>query len=563
MMMMNDSSDSSGSSSASSVASSSASTEGTTESVHQYGEQQPLAFSYRRVSSEKQLDGHGIARQLEAARAWCDANNHILSTATFEDLGVSAFKGRNSEVGALKAFLEAVETGAVPQGSTLLVESLDRLSRQHWQRGLGIMTEIVESGVNLVTLFDGKMFKANEPFPFADGIMILVHFERAHNESETKSKRIKAAWKANTEATLKGTRIRTPKTPGWLRIEGDLIGGKYEVIPERAEVVREVFRRFADGEGPSAIARDLNKRGIPTFESGQWWSPTISMLIRSEAVYGHQELGRLLTTEEKSGKVPLPSGTYRKANRVIFKINKGAMPRIIDEDTERRVRFRLTNREGEVKTRNPVRNDTRITKACLTGVAKGDNGEGLKRKRYRVGGAYVSPTTGKYYGAVHLVDRVLIDWWPDLRKAAQVETDTETNGMEEHLMIAQETLEYLQSKPGTPPRIVEAAKAEIEELKAAIKEKVEAHGIGQVDLPRDVSDLTPHEINQLVRRVVSRATIINTGHTEEQMVEVRKKGGGTYERRTHVPIYELRCELKNGLTVNLGPGISGFLNLDQ
>ena len=51
-----------------------------------------------------------------------------LAEDTYKDLGVSAFRSKNSKTGALRAFLKAVEEGDIPRGSFLLVESLDRLT---------------------------------------------------------------------------------------------------------------------------------------------------------------------------------------------------------------------------------------------------------------------------------------------------------------------------------------------------------------------------------------------------------------------------------------------------
>src|SRR5258708_29355680 len=95
------------------------------------GTDKPRAFSYRRFSTPEQAKGHSLKRQIEAAEAWCAKQNVELDRElTFEDLAVSAFHGRNVEVGALGVFLRAVEDGRVPRGSYLLVESLDRVSRQ-------------------------------------------------------------------------------------------------------------------------------------------------------------------------------------------------------------------------------------------------------------------------------------------------------------------------------------------------------------------------------------------------------------------------------------------------
>src|SRR4051794_5242523 len=92
--------------------------------------QTTVAFSYVRFSSRKQSQGDSERRQTELAEAYCRRHGWTLSDKTFEDLGVSAFHGKNALVGNLGEFLRAVQSGTVPPGSVLVVESLDRISRQ-------------------------------------------------------------------------------------------------------------------------------------------------------------------------------------------------------------------------------------------------------------------------------------------------------------------------------------------------------------------------------------------------------------------------------------------------
>ncbi len=54
------------------------------------------AYSYVRFSSEGQSEGTSIERQTKRAQEWCEREGYRLSTETFEDLGVSAFKGTSS-----------------------------------------------------------------------------------------------------------------------------------------------------------------------------------------------------------------------------------------------------------------------------------------------------------------------------------------------------------------------------------------------------------------------------------------------------------------------------------
>ncbi len=84
------------------------------------------AYSYIRFSTPAQAEGDSLRRQTEKAAAF--AREHGLELdeeLTFEDLGLSAYKGKNRTEGALGKFIIEVDGGRIPKGSYLLVESLD------------------------------------------------------------------------------------------------------------------------------------------------------------------------------------------------------------------------------------------------------------------------------------------------------------------------------------------------------------------------------------------------------------------------------------------------------
>jgi DNA invertase Pin-like site-specific DNA recombinase len=94
-------------------------------------ERKPKAYSYTRFSTPEQARGDSSTRQALAARRWAEGRGVELDAElTFRDEGVTAYDGSNVERGALGAFLKAVYCGDVAKGSWLLVESLDRISRQ-------------------------------------------------------------------------------------------------------------------------------------------------------------------------------------------------------------------------------------------------------------------------------------------------------------------------------------------------------------------------------------------------------------------------------------------------
>src|SRR3954470_2973820 len=105
-----------------------------------------LAYSYIRFSSAKQAAGDSLRRQVEGTERVCKREGWALDDSlNLRDLGVSAFRGSNVKEGALAAFLEAVRTGKVQPGSILIVESLDRLSRNQVRTALRLFMDLLDA----------------------------------------------------------------------------------------------------------------------------------------------------------------------------------------------------------------------------------------------------------------------------------------------------------------------------------------------------------------------------------------------------------------------------------
>ena len=412
------------------------------------------------------------------------------------------------------------------------------------------------AGVNLVTLFDGKVYEANQDIDFADGILILVGFQRAHEESATKSKRLKAAWKSNTEATLSGNRARSHNTPGWIELTSELKDEPtFKVLQDKAAVVRKVFTQFSEGHRPTAIAKALDMEGTPTLKYGRWRGQTVSQLLRSEAPYGHLLVGRRALRGELDGSTPLPAGAYRLGHRIITSVLKDYFPRIVDKETERKVRFLIQQREAgggaPSKTIKPVAVSGRLPKAMLLGVLRAEDGVKIQRKIQRQA-SYAHPVTHAYVGRVAAVDQVLIDYWPEVRKAAMIETTVSTEGYEEALTAAQEDLAYLRSRAGTSPRLLAAAEATVEELELDLKSARDVVGLGTPDLPRNIEGMEVHVVNTLVRQLVSNVTCYRGKKL------VRSTSPRTPKKMIEEATYDLVLTMRNGVKLAIGEGLTGF-----
>jgi hypothetical protein len=105
---------------------------------------------------------------------------------------------------------------------------------------------------------------------------------RAHEESQTKSLRISAAW-ANKFNQIKEGKQLTARVPFWIQKTD-----KSKSLPDKVAVVKEIFRLSASGLGAMKIAQELNTNKVPTptVQSKKWAVSSVKKVLASEAVLG-------------------------------------------------------------------------------------------------------------------------------------------------------------------------------------------------------------------------------------------------------------------------------------
>jgi hypothetical protein len=256
----------------------------------------PVAYSYKRFSSDAQEGNDSIRRQTAAAKKFVDEHPEyglvLDTTLSLVDAGVSAYRGRNIKEGALGVFIDAVKGGLIPMGSWLLLESFDRFTRQSVNIAANELLSLINKGIVVVTLHNQTIYREEDFTEGMEGVVNLmgamIAMQGHHAEQVTKGKRVAEAWKANYEKinTSGGKHLVTRMAPFWLRANEDKTG--FYVLEDRVEIVREIFRRRAAGEGKTKIANDLTARGVPTSKgrSTTWHPSAIQKLLSSDSVAG-------------------------------------------------------------------------------------------------------------------------------------------------------------------------------------------------------------------------------------------------------------------------------------
>lgn len=240
------------------------------------------AYSYIRFSRSHQAQGDSLERQEAAAVKYCAEHGFQLDRSTYHDLGVSAFHSKNRKAGALGRFLEACKAGRISPGSALIIESLDRLSRDTPWESIGLLKALLDYGIETHVMFD-RLVVRPEDSGGTDLMLITMLASRAHEESKTKSRRLLSAFAKKRESGG----IVAPTLPWWLAFD---TGKTPRIVspPERKKIVVRIFKETAAGHSSQKIANGLNRDKIPTWRKKQtrWVASRVRELVRSKSPQG-------------------------------------------------------------------------------------------------------------------------------------------------------------------------------------------------------------------------------------------------------------------------------------
>jgi DNA invertase Pin-like site-specific DNA recombinase len=302
-------------------------------------------YSYTRFSTPDQELGDSERRQLQDAKAWAERNGYLLDDSLKPDRGLSGYHGVHRRKGHLGEFLAKVARKEVPPGSILLVENIDRLSREG---AINTLREIIfklwDHGIVLQTLRPEESYEPgcdNNPKFLA----LLIYVQRAFDESQRKSERIRAARdRARLEVQDK-KRFMTGRVPAWLEVTWDRSDPQrpkvvsLKPIPEAVETIQLIFDMKLKGHGVRTIEHKLNESAKwtpPLFKrgrrrnSGTWRYSYVKKILQNPAVVGDYQPYSSTTGKR------LPTG----------EVIHGYYPQIIKPEVFHAARAKMTANRG-------------------------------------------------------------------------------------------------------------------------------------------------------------------------------------------------------------------------
>src|SRR6266540_3769229 len=255
-------------------------------------ERQPLrvAAIYARVSSERQREGGTIESQVAGLHELAQARGLVVpEQLVFLDEG---FSGAMLLRPALERLRDRAAEGCF---EVLLCHCPDRLARRYAYQVL-LLEELDRAGVEVVFLREGERSGSPEDELLRQFQGMIAEYERAQIRERTRRGKLYRA-RQGSQAVL----VCAPFGYRYLRKTDDA-DGYFQVDPAEAEVVREVFRRYSEGdESIAEIARALSARGVPTRTGKAVWDrSTVWGMLRNPAYRGQAAFGKTQTSGQRA-----------------------------------------------------------------------------------------------------------------------------------------------------------------------------------------------------------------------------------------------------------------------
>ncbi len=222
--------------------------------------------AYCRVSTEREEQLRSLESQERYFRAYVEQQPELRLVDLYIDHGLSGTSMRSRD--GFRRLLRDCEAGTV---RLVLTKEVSRFARNTVD-ALSVTRRLRELGVGVIFLSDGIDTRDG------DGeLRLAILASIAQEESRRISQRVRWGQQRRMEAGV----VFGSAVFGYT-----LHGGRLEPDPVRAPVVREIFRRCAEGASTRVIAAWLNEQGVPPLRAAAWSSGSVCALLHNEKYTG-------------------------------------------------------------------------------------------------------------------------------------------------------------------------------------------------------------------------------------------------------------------------------------
>ncbi len=222
--------------------------------------------AYARVSAEMEWKLHSLEEQSDYFRSYISAHDDWELVGVYSDYGISGTVIQRPE---FQRMLDDCRAGKI---DLVVTKSITRFARNTIIL-LQTIRELKALGVDCY--FEKEAMHSISP----DGELLLTLLAM-YAEEEARSASENQLWRVRRK--FENGEPWVGKMLGYR-----LIDGKLTIIPEEAEIVKQIFTDYLSGMGANAIANKLFQSGISTDSIKKWSYSGVYRILRNEAYTGN------------------------------------------------------------------------------------------------------------------------------------------------------------------------------------------------------------------------------------------------------------------------------------
>lgn len=239
--------------------------------------------AYARVSMETDMLHHSLSVQINYYSTLIQNNPDWEYAGVYADEGIT---GRNTK--HRDEFNRLIEDSKNGKIDMILVKSISRFARNTVDL-LNTVRELKAVGINVYFERENINSISNE-----GELLLTLLASFAQEESRSTSENVKWGIRKNFEKGI----ANSTKAPYGYRWDGE----KFRIIKDQAEIVKEIFRRYLDGESAYSIAKNLAEHGV----RGQTGNPieqtSVKLILANPSYTGTRLLQKYYISENQTRK---------------------------------------------------------------------------------------------------------------------------------------------------------------------------------------------------------------------------------------------------------------------
>ena len=286
--------------------------------------------AYARVSSDKDAAFHSLEAQTEYYQNYIAARPDWELVAIYSDNGISGTTIHRPE---FQRMLQDCREGKI---DLIITKSATRSARNTIIL-LETIREFKKIGVECY--FEKEDMHSISP----DGELLLTLLamyaeEEARSASENQKWRIQKLYDQG-------------KPAGGHTFGYRLMGERFEVVPEEAEIVKEIFRLYLSGMGYTKIARTLIEQNIPARFGGAWSNASVRDILLNEKYAGDLLLQKTFSEDFRTKKKRKNTGELRKV--YVRDSHEAIIDRQMFEEVQQEIARRSARQREIMAHKNP------------------------------------------------------------------------------------------------------------------------------------------------------------------------------------------------------------------